>query len=124
MEADACSCLPAAVPTCPSCNSHLASTEYDATTKEITPLGGFPHYGVVKEDFLMIKGQVRGGVICQSGGGRGGGSGAALEAGWGIPTGWQLRRCRSSSMCSTAAGVVSAGSIALTTTPAAVLHCS
>ena len=39
-------------------DSHLASTEFDVTTKEITPLGGFPHYGVVKEDYLMIKGQV------------------------------------------------------------------
>jgi len=26
----------------------------------ITPLGGFPHYGVVNEDWLMIKGQVIG----------------------------------------------------------------
>jgi hypothetical protein len=52
-------CLPAVLP-CPNPCSHLASTEFDVTTKEITPLGGFPHYGVVKEDFLMIKGQVRG----------------------------------------------------------------
>lgn len=35
--------------------SHSASTELDVTKKEITPMGGFPHYGVVKEDFLMIK---------------------------------------------------------------------
>jgi len=41
-------------------DSHLASTEFDVTSKEITPLGGFPHYGVVKEDYLMIKGQVPG----------------------------------------------------------------
>jgi len=33
-----------------------ASTEYDATKKRITPLGGFPHYGIVNEDFVMIKG--------------------------------------------------------------------
>ncbi|RIA92607.1 60S ribosomal protein L3 [Glomus cerebriforme] len=33
-----------------------ASTEYDTTKKKITPLGGFPHYGVVNEDFVMIKG--------------------------------------------------------------------
>ncbi|CAG8479421.1 7734_t:CDS:2 [Diversispora eburnea] len=33
-----------------------ASTEYDLTTKRITPLGGFPHYGIVNEDFVMIKG--------------------------------------------------------------------
>lgn len=26
------------------------------TEKDITPIGGFPHYGVVKEDFLLIKG--------------------------------------------------------------------
>ncbi|KAI0215971.1 60S ribosomal protein L3 [Massospora cicadina] len=24
--------------------------------KTITPMGGFPHYGVVREDFVMIKG--------------------------------------------------------------------
>jgi large subunit ribosomal protein L3e len=28
--------------------------------KAITPLGGFPHYGEVNEDFLMIKGAVTG----------------------------------------------------------------
>lgn len=33
-----------------------ASTEFDLTTKAITPLGGFPHYGVIKNDFIMIKG--------------------------------------------------------------------
>jgi len=33
-----------------------ASTEFDLTEKSITPLGGFPHYGVVKNDFVMIKG--------------------------------------------------------------------
>jgi large subunit ribosomal protein L3e len=33
-----------------------ASTEYDLTQKQITPLGGFPHYGVVNEDFIIIKG--------------------------------------------------------------------
>ena len=27
-----------------------ASTEYDQTEKTITPLGGFPHYGIVNED--------------------------------------------------------------------------
>ena len=27
-----------------------ASTEYDVTNKKITPLGGFPHYGIVNED--------------------------------------------------------------------------
>jgi len=33
-----------------------ASTEYDLTKKTITPMGGFHHYGVVKNDYLMIKG--------------------------------------------------------------------
>jgi len=33
-----------------------ASTESDFTKKSITPLGGFPHYGTVREDYLMIKG--------------------------------------------------------------------
>jgi large subunit ribosomal protein L3e len=37
-----------------------ASTEADLTKKVITPLGGFPHYGIVNEDFLMIKGGVVG----------------------------------------------------------------
>jgi len=32
------------------------TTEVDLTKKDITPLGGFPHYGVVADDFLMIKG--------------------------------------------------------------------
>ncbi|ORZ32410.1 60S ribosomal protein L3, partial [Catenaria anguillulae PL171] len=32
------------------------STESDITAKVITPLGGFPHYGQVNEDFIMIKG--------------------------------------------------------------------
>merc|ERR1719316_2510865 len=37
-----------------------AMTDADLTEKSITPLGGFPHYGVVNEDYLMIKGQVVG----------------------------------------------------------------
>jgi len=37
-----------------------ASTANDLTSKAITPLGGFPHYGVVNEDFLMIKGAIVG----------------------------------------------------------------
>ena len=35
--------------------SHKGSTEFDVTEKDITPMGGFPHYGMVNEDFLMIK---------------------------------------------------------------------
>lgn len=37
-----------------------ATTEADGIDKNITPLGGFSHYGIVKNDFLMIKGQVLG----------------------------------------------------------------
>jgi len=37
-----------------------AKTESDLTSKPITPMGGFPHYGVVNEDFLIIKGAVPG----------------------------------------------------------------
>ena len=35
--------------------SHEAATEFDPTKKEITPMGGFPHYGIVNEDYLMLK---------------------------------------------------------------------
>jgi len=37
-----------------------ATTEFDITEKQITPMGGFPHYGVVSEDFLILKGCVPG----------------------------------------------------------------
>jgi len=33
-----------------------ASTDADRTEKNITPLGGFPHYGEVRNDFVMVKG--------------------------------------------------------------------
>merc|ERR1712134_133088 len=33
-----------------------AATDYDLADKSINPMGGFPHYGEVKQDFLMIKG--------------------------------------------------------------------
>ena len=33
-----------------------ATTEADVTKKNITPMGGFPHYGYVKNDYLMLKG--------------------------------------------------------------------
>jgi len=33
-----------------------ACTEADLTEKNITPVGGFPHYGVVNEDWIMVKG--------------------------------------------------------------------
>ncbi|CAK9300464.1 unnamed protein product [Gordionus sp. m RMFG-2023] len=37
-----------------------ASTEYDITEKSITPMGGFPHYGEVNNDYIMLKGCVMG----------------------------------------------------------------
>jgi len=37
-----------------------ATTEADPDEKNITPLGGFPHYGLVKHDFLMLKGCIVG----------------------------------------------------------------
>jgi len=37
-------------------NPDSATTPYDITQKSITPMGGFPHYGEVKENFVMIKG--------------------------------------------------------------------
>ena len=37
-----------------------ATTEADAITKNITPMGGFPHYGEVNEDFVLVKGGVMG----------------------------------------------------------------
>merc|ERR1712095_149509 len=33
-----------------------AATEYDIADKSINPMGGFPHYGMVKQDFLILKG--------------------------------------------------------------------
>lgn len=37
-----------------------ASTDNDPAVKNITPLGGFPHYGIVKDDYLLLKGAVMG----------------------------------------------------------------
>lgn len=37
-----------------------ANTDHDPTEKEITPMGGFGHYGIVKNDYVMIKGAVIG----------------------------------------------------------------
>lgn len=37
-----------------------ATTEADVVEKNITPLGGFIHYGVVNHDFIMLKGGVTG----------------------------------------------------------------
>lgn len=37
-----------------------AMTEFDLTEKSITPVGAFPHYGEVNEDFIMLKGCIVG----------------------------------------------------------------
>merc|ERR1739838_1002697 len=37
-----------------------AATEVDITDKSINPVGGFVHYGLVKNDFVLIKGGVMG----------------------------------------------------------------
>jgi large subunit ribosomal protein L3e len=37
-----------------------ATTAADAIEKNITPMGGFPHYGEVTQDYLLIRGQVLG----------------------------------------------------------------
>jgi len=37
-----------------------AKTYYDLTNKSINPMGGFPHYGLVKNDFLLMKGCIVG----------------------------------------------------------------
>jgi len=36
------------------------STEADPAVKNITPIGGFPHYGIVNQDFLLLRGNVMG----------------------------------------------------------------
>merc|ERR1712166_1572246 len=36
------------------------SPDADLTKKTVNPLGGFPHYGIVNEDFVMVKGCVVG----------------------------------------------------------------
>jgi large subunit ribosomal protein L3e len=38
----------------------VCKTDADATSKGITPLGGFPHYGEINEDWIMLKGCVAG----------------------------------------------------------------
>lgn len=36
------------------------STKADLTVKSVNPVGGFPHYGIVRNDFLIIKGSCMG----------------------------------------------------------------
>merc|ERR1719191_1510352 len=37
-----------------------AMTENDLTEKSVTPMGGFPHYGEVTQDYVILKGTVMG----------------------------------------------------------------
>jgi len=37
-------------------------TEFDITEKGINPMGGFPHYGPVRNEFIMLKGSIPGPV--------------------------------------------------------------
>mmetsp|Transcript_109658 Transcript_109658/g.305625 ORF Transcript_109658/g.305625 Transcript_109658/m.305625 type:complete len:419 (+) Transcript_109658:89-1345(+) len=39
---------------------HNAMTESDLTEKSITPMGGFPHFGAVTQDWVMVRGGVMG----------------------------------------------------------------
>jgi large subunit ribosomal protein L3e len=45
---------------CAASLRRLSHPPADIGDKPITPMGGFPHYGVVNEDFLMVKGSVPG----------------------------------------------------------------
>jgi len=36
------------------------STDFDLTEKNINPVGGLPHYGLIREDFLLLKGCIVG----------------------------------------------------------------
>jgi len=40
--------------------NYNATTQADGTQKVITPMGGFPHYGEVNEDYIMLKGSIAG----------------------------------------------------------------
>jgi len=40
--------------------NYNASTAADGTNKTINPIGGFPHYGEVNEDYVMLKGSIPG----------------------------------------------------------------
>jgi len=37
-----------------------ATTSFDLTEKSITPVGGFPHYGNIREDYMLLKGNIIG----------------------------------------------------------------
>ena len=37
-----------------------ATTEFDLTEKDINPVGGWPHYGLINEDYIIVKGCIVG----------------------------------------------------------------
>ena len=37
-----------------------ATTEFNITENPITPMGGFPHYGTLNEDWIMVNGSAVG----------------------------------------------------------------
>jgi len=37
-----------------------ATTEFDLTEKDINPVGGWPHYGLINEDYIILKGCIVG----------------------------------------------------------------
>lgn len=41
-------------------NPDNGATDFDLTKKNINPVGGFAHFGLIKDDFVMIKGAVPG----------------------------------------------------------------
>mmetsp|Transcript_68995 Transcript_68995/g.206935 ORF Transcript_68995/g.206935 Transcript_68995/m.206935 type:complete len:390 (+) Transcript_68995:230-1399(+) len=41
-------------------DANSGGTDFDLTEKSINPVGGFPHYGLIREDFIMVKGCVIG----------------------------------------------------------------
>jgi len=41
-------------------NENNATTDFDLTEKSINPVGGWPHYGLVREDYIMLKGCIVG----------------------------------------------------------------
>jgi len=41
-------------------NASSGSTEFDLTKKTVSPMGGFPRYGTITEDFVIVKGCIVG----------------------------------------------------------------
>ena len=74
--------------------THSATTEYDVTKKDITPMGGFPHYGVVNEDYIMIKVRLMMIALVDRSGGQSGKGAMIGQAGRRRSAYLNCRRCR------------------------------